>query len=65
VRLELSSPSGDEWTLGPDDAPTVVRGSAGDWCRIVARRDRDGSAARLRAQGPDAENVIEHARAFL
>jgi len=65
VRLELTAPSGAPWRLGPDDAPTVVRGSAGDWCRIVARRDRDGSAGRLEAEGPDAANVIEHARAFL
>lgn len=65
VRLELAAPSGPRWLLGPHDAPTVVRGTAGDWCRLVARRDRDGSAQRLEAQGPDADRVIEHARAFL
>jgi uncharacterized protein (TIGR03084 family) len=65
VRMELKSPTGDKWRLGPDDAPTVIRGSAGDWCRLVARRDRDGSAARLQAEGPDAANVIKHGRAFL
>ena len=65
IRLELTAPSGETWTLGPDDAPTVVRGSASDWCRLVARRDRDGCAQRLQAQGPDAANVIKHARAFL
>lgn len=65
VRLELEAPSGAAWTLGPDDAPTVVRGRAGDWCRIVTRRDRDGSAERLVAEGPAAANVIRYARAFL
>jgi uncharacterized protein (TIGR03084 family) len=65
LRVELTSPSGGAWTLGPDDAPNVVRGSASDWCRLVARRDRDGAAQRLRAEGPDAENIIKHARAFL
>ena len=65
VRLELTSPGGDTWTLGPDDAPTVVRGAAGDWCRVVARRDRDGAAGRLRGEGPDAANAIAHGRAFL
>ena len=65
VRLELTLPSGAALDLGPDDAPTVVRGTAGDWSRIVARRDRDGSAGRLRVEGPDAANVIEHGRAFL
>jgi uncharacterized protein (TIGR03084 family) len=65
VRLELTSPSGESWTLGPENAPTVIRGSASDWCRVVARRDRDGSAGRLRGEGPDADNAIEHGRAFL
>jgi uncharacterized protein (TIGR03084 family) len=65
IRLELTSPSGEEWTFGPDEAPTVIRGTAGDWCRVVARRDRDGSAGRLHGEGPDAANTIEHGRAFL
>lgn len=65
IRAELTSPSGRTWTFGPDDSPTVIRGSAGDWCRVVARRDRDGAAARLRGKGPDAANAIEHGRAFL
>jgi uncharacterized protein (TIGR03084 family) len=65
IRAELSSPAGETWTFGPDDAPTVIRGTAGDWCRVVARRDRDGAAGRLRGDGPDAANAIEHGRAFL
>lgn len=65
VRLELTGPSGGAWTLGPDDAPTVISGAASDWCRVVARRDRDGAAGRLRGRGPDAAAAIQHGRAFL
>ncbi len=65
VRLELTSPSGEPWMLGPDEAPTVIRGTAADWCRVVTRRDRDGSAGRLHGEGPDAVKAIEHGRAFL
>lgn len=65
VRLELTSPSGDTWTFGPDDAPTVIRGAAADWARIAVRRDRDGSARRLEGTGPDAAAAIANARAFL
>ncbi|MEX2393671.1 MAG: maleylpyruvate isomerase family mycothiol-dependent enzyme [Actinomycetota bacterium] len=65
IRLELVSPSGAQWSLGPDDAPTVISGSASDFCRVVARRDRDGAAERLVGAGPDAALAIEHGRAFL
>jgi len=64
-RLELDAPSGATWTLGDEDAPNVIGGSASDWCRVVARRDRDGAAKRLHAEGPDAANAIKHGRAFL
>lgn len=65
VRLELEGPSGDRWNLGPDDAPTVIRGSAGDWCRVAVHRDRRGERGRLVGEGPDAANVIQHAQAYL
>lgn len=65
ICLELTSPSGKRWTLGLDTAPTVIRGSASDFARVVARRDRDGAASRLEGEGPDAENAIRHGRAFL
>jgi uncharacterized protein (TIGR03084 family) len=65
IRVELTSPSGELWTFGPEDAPTRITGAAGDWSRLVARRDRDGAASRLTAEGPDAANAIEHGRAFL
>jgi uncharacterized protein (TIGR03084 family) len=65
VRLELSAPSGASWAFGDDDAPNVIRGAAADWVRVVARRDRDGAAARLDAAGPHAAKAIEHGRAFL
>jgi uncharacterized protein (TIGR03084 family) len=65
IRAELTSPSGEVWTMGPDPAPTVIRGTASDFARIVAQRDRDGSASRLQGEGPDAANAIEHGRAFL
>jgi uncharacterized protein (TIGR03084 family) len=65
VRLVLKGPSGDIWHVGPDDAPTVIEGSAGDWCRVAARRDRNAERSRLSGSGPDAASVIEHVRAYL
>ncbi|HVL82106.1 MAG TPA: maleylpyruvate isomerase family mycothiol-dependent enzyme [Actinomycetota bacterium] len=65
VRLELTGPSGDEWTLGPPGAPTVIRGSASDWCRVVTHRDRGDERSRLGASGPDADRILTHAQAYL
>lgn len=64
TRLELTSPSGDRWTFGPDDAPNVIRGTASDWCRLAGHRDRSGSKARMDAGGPDVDNILTHVSAF-
>ena len=65
VRLKLTAPSGVQWLLGDDDAPTVIEATAADWCRVAVRRDRGGERDRLSGTGPDAENVIAHVRAYL
>lgn len=65
IRLELVSPSGEEWALGPADAPTVIRGTASDWCRVAVQRDRGDERSRLDASGPDAESVLASAQAYL
>lgn len=65
VRLVLGAPDGSTWRLGYDSAPTLIEGSAGDWCRAAVRRDRRGERARLRGIGPDAEAVIENVQAYL
>ncbi len=38
VRLELTAPSGETWTFGPDDADDTVRGPALDFCLVVTQR---------------------------
>lgn len=65
VRLELDAPTGDSWRIGPDDAPTVIRGTASDWCRVAVHRDRRGERDRLVGDGPDAANVIRFVQAYL
>jgi uncharacterized protein (TIGR03084 family) len=65
VRLELLAPDGSTWRLGEDDAPTVIRGTAGDWCRAAVHRDRRGERGRLRGTGPDADAVIRYVQAYL
>jgi uncharacterized protein (TIGR03084 family) len=38
VRLELTSPSGETWTWGDENADDAVRGSAEDFCLVVTQR---------------------------
>ena len=63
VRLVLTPPDGEQWTFGPDDAPTVVTGPALDFCLVAARRV-EPSTTRLLATGPDADAVLALVRTW-
>ncbi|MGC4961827.1 TIGR03084 family metal-binding protein [Gordonia sp. DT218] len=62
-RYEITSPSGEVWTWGPDDATDVVRGPAIDFCQLVTQRralvDLD-----LEIIGSDARRWAGIAQAF-
>jgi uncharacterized protein (TIGR03084 family) len=38
VRVELTAPSGELWTWGPEDAGDIIRGSALGFCLVVVQR---------------------------
>lgn len=62
-RVELTAPSGETWTWGPDDAAQRVTGSAYDFCCLVTQRvHRDDTD--LVAMGEDAEHWLTIAQAF-
>ena len=62
-RIDLVSPSGDQWTWGPEDAAQTVTGSAYDFCLLVTQRvHRDDTD--LVAHGADAEKWLTIAQAF-
>jgi uncharacterized protein (TIGR03084 family) len=62
-RVELSSPTGQAWTWGPDDAAQGVSGPLLDFCLLVTqRRHRDD--LRLLARGPDADRWLSFAQAY-
>ncbi len=65
LRLELSGPDGEAWTLGPGESTDTVTGPALDWCRVVTQRVRPGDPMRLVAHGELAASAVQHARAFL
>ena len=55
VWVELTAPSGEWWTWGPDDAPDRVTGPALDFCLLVTQRRHRGDVD-VKAEG-DAANV--------
>ena len=63
VRFELHAPSGEQWTFGEEDAPTVIRGAAVDLVEVAGQR-RTAEGTSLSGEGPDAEGVLELVRTF-
>jgi len=62
-RVELTSPSGETWAFGPEEAAQSVRGSAYDFCLLVTqRRHRDDLD--LVATGLDADRWLDIAQVF-
>ncbi|RYE80838.1 MAG: TIGR03084 family protein, partial [Myxococcales bacterium] len=62
-RVELTAPSGEVWTWGPEDAAQRVSGAAYDFCLLVTqRRHRDDLS--LTANGADADRWLDIAQAF-
>jgi uncharacterized protein (TIGR03084 family) len=62
-RIELTAPSGELWTWGPEDAAQRVTGSAYDFCQLVTQRiHRDDTD--VVTVGADAERWLTIAQAF-
>lgn len=62
-RFELTAPSGELWTFGPDDATQRITGPAADFCLLVTRRRHRADLA-LSATGPDADHWLDIAQAY-
>ncbi|WP_225824512.1 TIGR03084 family metal-binding protein [Streptomyces naphthomycinicus] len=62
-RVELTAPSGELWTYGPEHAAQRVTGPALDFCLLVTQRAHRRDLA-LTAVGPDADRWLGIAQAF-
>ncbi len=63
VRVELTAPSGDVWTFGPDDAPESIVGPAADFCLVVTQR-RHVADTDLVVTGASADEWMTKAQAY-
>ncbi len=62
-RVDLTAPSGDLWSWGPDDASQTVTGSAYDFCLLVTQRVNRADTS-LVAVGRDADAWLSIAQCF-
>ncbi|MYR08681.1 TIGR03084 family protein [Gordonia sp. SID5947] len=62
-RYEITAPSGELWTWGPDDATDIVRGPAIDFCQLVTQR-RSQADLDLEIIGTEATRWAGIAQAF-
>lgn len=63
VRVELMGPRYARWVYGPDDAENVIKGAAGEWCRVAVQR-MDVADTGLKAIGEGAETALRVVRAY-
>lgn len=62
-RYEITAPSGEVWTWGPDDAADIIRGSAVDFAELVTQR-RNVADLDIELIGADAAEWSTIAQAF-
>jgi uncharacterized protein (TIGR03084 family) len=63
VRVELTSPSGEAWAYGPEDATDRITGPAEDFCLVVTQR-RHVDDTSLAVTGDAARDWMEKAQSF-
>jgi uncharacterized protein (TIGR03084 family) len=63
VYCELEGPLGEEWNYGPPDAESQIRGRAGAFCRVGARRLAPETSG-LAVEGPNGEKALSLLRNY-
>jgi uncharacterized protein (TIGR03084 family) len=63
IRVELMGPRYARWVYGPADTDQVIKGIAGEWCRVAVRR-LDAADSGLKAIGEHAEVALRVVRAY-
>jgi uncharacterized protein (TIGR03084 family) len=65
IRVEFVGPGYARWVFGPEGSDQVIRGQAGDWCRLVVGRLPEGRKKDLVAAGDVAATALRLARAYV
>ena len=59
LRIELIGPEYKVWQYGPEDAENVIKGNAGDWCRLITGRSKFYNKFTLEADGNFADKYLK------
>ena len=63
IRVELMGPKYARWVYGPPESPHVIKGLAGEWCRVAVQRLPLEDTA-LKALDEVAETALRLVRAY-
>jgi uncharacterized protein (TIGR03084 family) len=63
IRVEVTLPSGTVWTNGPEGAENIIKGTAGDFCRVAVQR-RHWKDTKLQITGTEALRFMEIAQTY-
>lgn len=63
IRIEVMGPLYAAWRFGPEDTDNVIKGLAGDWCRVIVQRQKPEDTG-LVAIGEFAAKALEIARVY-
>ena len=63
IRVELVGPNFARWVYGPEDTDQVIKGHAGEFCRVAVQR-LDAADTGLKTEGEYAETALRLLRAY-
>ena len=63
IRVQVMGPKYASWVFGPSETDQVIKGIAGDFCRVAVHR-MDVADTGLKAIGDDAETALRVLRAY-
>ncbi|HHC07825.1 MAG TPA: maleylpyruvate isomerase family mycothiol-dependent enzyme [Actinobacteria bacterium] len=63
IRVEVMGPRYQAWRFGPEDTEQVIRGKAGEFCRVAVHRQTVEETT-LKAIGEDAEVALRVLRCY-
>ena len=59
LRVELIGPEYKAWQFGDENSENSIKGSAGDWCRVVTGRLSKNSTPTLTTEGEFASKFVK------